>query len=68
MTVIKNVTVFITLLVCIETEINASPVPNLSKTKVWGPGLKPENIVLPARYFFIHAVGDDNKRLINVHN
>lgn len=34
---------------------------NYRKTKVWGPGLRPENIVYPARYFFIHAVDSAGK-------
>lgn len=25
------------------------------KTKVWGPGLQPDKIVLPVRYFYIQA-------------
>lgn len=33
-----------------------------SLTKVWGPGLDPENIVLPARYFFIEAVNENKVR------
>lgn len=28
---------------------------NVHQTKVWGPGLKPDAIVLPVRYFFIQA-------------
>lgn len=39
------------------------PKLNYAKTKVWGPGLK-SAIVLPARYFFIHAIGDNGKRFI----
>lgn len=38
--------------------------PNLKLTKVWGPGLKPENIVLPARYFYIHAVDENRYRYV----
>lgn len=30
-----------------------------SKVKVWGPGLNPSKIILPARYFFIH---DNNNK------
>lgn len=29
---------------------------NAKKTKVWGPGLRPDIIILPGRYFYIHAV------------
>lgn len=31
-------------------------------TNVWGPGLKPDVIVTPARYFFIQAVDQNNIR------
>lgn len=34
---------------------------DLKKTKVWGPGLQPDKIVLPARYFFIEAAQFDGK-------
>lgn len=33
-------------------------------TKVWGPGLIPHKIIMPARYFFIHAVDDQGNRYI----
>lgn len=33
---------------------------DVSLTRVWGPGLYPEKIVLPARYFFIQAVDKNN--------
>lgn len=36
---------------------------DVSKTQVWGPGLHPETIVLPARYFFIQAVDRNNVSL-----
>ncbi|XP_030561243.1 protein O-glucosyltransferase 2-like [Drosophila novamexicana] len=35
---------------------------DVKKTLVWGPGLKPDDIVLPARYFFIHAVDKTGKK------
>lgn len=35
---------------------------NITLTKIWGPGLKPEIIVMPARYFFIALVNNDNQR------
>lgn len=31
---------------------------NVVKSKVWGPGLTPDTVVLPVRYFFIHAVDE----------
>ncbi|KAF2355186.1 Lipopolysaccharide-modifying protein [Trinorchestia longiramus] len=34
-----------------------------SKTKVYGPGLKPQENVYPVRYFFIEAYDSDGKRL-----
>ncbi|XP_068145591.1 protein O-glucosyltransferase 2-like [Drosophila tropicalis] len=36
---------------------------DVKRTLVWGPGLQPDEIVLPARYFFIHAVDETGKRL-----
>lgn len=30
-------------------------------SRIWGPGLKPEKIVLPVRFFFIEAVRFDKK-------
>ncbi|XP_031632184.1 protein O-glucosyltransferase 2-like [Contarinia nasturtii] len=38
--------------VSIKTTIRSVDV---QKTKVWGPGLSPERIVLPVRFFYIHA-------------
>lgn len=32
------------------------------KCKVWGPGLNPDKIVLPARYFFVEAFDKHAKR------
>ena len=29
---------------------------DVEKTKIWGPGLKPDKIVLPVRYFYIQAI------------
>lgn len=34
-------------------------------TLVWGPGLEPHEVVMPARYFFIQAVDKNNNRYIN---
>lgn len=31
-------------------------------TRIWGPGLQPDVFVLPARYFFIQAVDNNNNR------
>lgn len=38
----------------------SASIPNAKKTKVWGPGLQTD-IVLPARYFFIHAADKNGK-------
>lgn len=35
---------------------------DVQKTKIWGPGLKPDTIVLPVRYFFIEAFDRQGKR------
>lgn len=32
------------------------------KTLLWGPGLEPDEVVLPARYFFIHAVDKNGRK------
>ncbi len=42
------------------TFVSCGNVPNAKKTEVWGPGLKSE-VVLPARYFFIHAADKNGK-------
>lgn len=52
----------LTLLWIINSVISADLSPKL--TKVWGPGLKPDDIVMPARYFFIQAVDKNNKRSV----
>lgn len=31
-------------------------------TRVWGPGLDPVNVIMPARYFFIKTYDINNKR------
>jgi hypothetical protein len=35
---------------------------DVKKTLIWGPGLTPHEIVLPARYFFVHFVGPNGQR------
>jgi hypothetical protein len=37
-------------------------------SKVWGPGLKPHIISMPARYFFIQAVNVGNRRYYILNN
>lgn len=34
----------------------------MRKTRVWGPGLRPDVIVLPVRYFFIEAIDEYGNR------
>ncbi|CAH1129375.1 unnamed protein product [Ceutorhynchus assimilis] len=41
-----------------------STIPNAKLSKVWGPGLVPHNIVMPARYFFIQGVDEHNNSVI----
>lgn len=33
---------------------------NSELTQIWGPGLEPEKIVMPARYFFIKLGKSEN--------
>ena len=33
------------------------------KITVWGPGLQPEDVVLPARYFFIQSDSDNLRKI-----
>ena len=61
MSVFKNIHGFVIvscyfLLSC----VSSGSIPNAKKSKVWGPGLKTD-IVLPARYFFIHAADKEGK-------
>lgn len=32
------------------------------KVSIWGPGLEPDKIVMPARYFFVKYEPENNKR------
>jgi hypothetical protein len=61
MSVIKNThAVVIFLFYVLASCVWCGSIPNAKKTKVWGPGLKTD-IVLPARYFFIHAADKNGK-------
>ncbi|XP_067001776.2 protein O-glucosyltransferase 2 [Anabrus simplex] len=42
-----------------KSKVEVSPL----NTVVWGPGLTPDEIILPARYFYIHAVDTQGKKL-----
>ena len=35
---------------------------DLKKTKIYGPGLYPQNLVLPVRYFFIQPYDEEGNR------
>lgn len=35
---------------------------DVQRTKVWGPGLEPDKIVLPVRYFFIEPIDGHGKK------
>lgn len=65
MSSIKLIIIYCTL-VYFQILIQADPNVKCSLTKVWGPGLDPENIVLPARYFFIEAMNENNTTLVLV--
>lgn len=50
------------LILCVISRIETTvPTINSEKTKIWGPGLKPDSINMPARYFFIHPVNEFGK-------
>lgn len=51
---------FILVIVKVNTALGNNLNPQL--TKVWGPGLQPDIYILPARYFFIQAVNDNNAK------
>ncbi|CAH1992429.1 unnamed protein product [Acanthoscelides obtectus] len=38
---------------------------NLNETNIWGPGLKPDKIVMPARYFFIQLACTERDQCIS---
>lgn len=35
------------------------------KSVVWGPGLSPEDLVFPARYFFVQLYDKENNKYVN---
>ena len=41
---------------------NEKPTISPSNCKIWGPGLLPHEIVLPARYFYVQLVGPEGER------
>ncbi|XP_046990753.1 protein O-glucosyltransferase 2-like [Schistocerca americana] len=55
----SHYTAFFVVVYLIFTCINCGEIDPASSV-VWGPGLSPDLIVMPARYFFIHAM-DSNK-------
>lgn len=50
------------LILLFQFAICKEQIVDVKKTLVWGPGLKPDSIVLPARYFFIHAVDESGTK------
>ncbi|XP_055919879.1 protein O-glucosyltransferase 2-like [Eupeodes corollae] len=52
---------YILLLLFVNCVNSETPIVDPEKTLVWGPGLKPDQIVLPVRYFFIQAVDKNGK-------
>ncbi len=57
-----NVPVKITLLLHILSLYPCEIEIDCNFTRIWGPGLDPENIIMPARYFFIETAGSNNIR------
>lgn len=55
----RLIILILSLISIIETTV---PTINTEKTKIWGPGLKPDSINMPARYFFIHPVNEFGKQ------
>ncbi|XP_034105914.1 protein O-glucosyltransferase 2-like [Drosophila sulfurigaster albostrigata] len=53
---------YITFIFNLRLTLCKEQVVDVKKSLVWGPGLKPDHIVLPARYFFIHAVDESGKK------
>lgn len=40
---------------------------DVGRTKVWGPGLEPDKIVLPVRHFYIEPVDAYGKRCVKIY-
>lgn len=55
--------IFLLKTICCDDVIDGQPAQRIdpSRTKIWGPGLKPDEIMLPVRYFFIQAIDDSGK-------
>ncbi|CAH0558215.1 unnamed protein product [Brassicogethes aeneus] len=54
---------FVAFLLCLISKLVISEEVSPEFTKVWGPGLLPDLIVMPARYFFIQAVDIKNETI-----
>lgn len=52
---------FILIINSINTSLTNKFNTSVTFSKVWGPGLKPHILTMPARYFFIQAVDSENK-------
>lgn len=46
---------------CDEKKIKKFNSIHLKNTKIWGPGITPDAITLPVRYFFIQAIDVNGK-------
>ncbi|XP_075165934.1 protein O-glucosyltransferase 2-like [Haematobia irritans] len=55
--------IIVIYLALVATICKASPkIVDPTKTTVYGSGLEPDKVVLPARYFYIHATGEDGRK------
>lgn len=56
---------FLVLLVCASgSNIDVDPL----KTIVWGPGLKPVEVTMRARYFFLQLTDSHGRKLVSLIN
>lgn len=53
--------IFINLIHCDDNKTKKFNSINLKNTKIWGPGITPDAITLPVRYFFIQAIDINGK-------
>jgi len=52
---------FLVLLICVSaSDIDVDPL----KTIVWGPGLKPAEVTMRARYFFLQLIDSRGRKLV----
>lgn len=53
---------FLVLIIYIRAKADDASI-DPSKTIVWGPGLKPAEVTMRARYFFLQLVDADGRKL-----